>query len=451
MTMPSLLRFTIVSVIIWVINGPQSFAGEDLKKFFTRYEMQRDNDGQLIAVHDRSLSYKNFSLKHTLDQSLLYLHQLALAGNENDDVRKIVSELELSFNSEMLELDNIIIDRTEKKITTIKNLTSLAFARNNGIGLQELLKDPKWQDFTNALEEEIQALPLTNRILAFPQEKFYFYKRDLFRTIFNGAASLVKSFLPFGAWFDVVNFFYKRAQSLVAENYQYHQELLLYYITNYSAGDLKITEHERRLILSSLMDANLNMLYFWKPITGSRDWEGFGIKDWNLSLNKVEKRVKKFSKRYKKVENDFGPYFASAITKKGKNVVVNFNDAPFYLLKIPSISYIFAHPNLITLERGSYELLKIALKFIPIGAVSTIGESILNFRYKRHVISEAQAFAYLESTIERLNDDDTVANLRAMQMTFLRQSVNPLILYSLRDHHGIEGNDSMGMNTIFGH
>ncbi|MBI2519728.1 MAG: hypothetical protein HYV97_04905 [Bdellovibrio sp.] len=392
----------------------------DVNLFNQRFSFKRNSNGVLVAVIDRSLIGMTQNLKArdfiqgTLEE-LIQLSQDLRAQGHGSNLSLVIQDF-LSLNITQMSPEN-------NQKTARALLASLDTEK-----LRQLIKHPEWEKVYAALDFEVGQIGDDYAILARPDSRLYYYKRNLFSGISKSITSLIKSLLPFGAWMDIVNFLSKKFIDTLHENKKFHKNILLYYVRNFSAEELGLSELEVKKILSSLYDDEMPLYAVWDLWDAIRDWPSYGeVRLWK-AMNKVEKGIKKYSGKFRSLDERWGDYYYLATNKKGHRLVLNFMDPVYYFTRFPSVGMYLDKRWANILERSLYEVVKLAVRFLPWGFVGTVVDPLLNIRYKDQIEHEGSLLAYLEG------NDEEFSLIRDV----VRQSINPFIIRTgtLHDRNG---------------
>ncbi len=403
-----------MKIILWMmvlVFAQLQFAySADLEHFIKRFSFKRNAQGILVAVIDRSLldMTQNLKARDLIQGSLAELIKLSEdlhAQGHGGDLSLVIQDF-LNRNLSQLSAEN----NQETALTLLASLDSKK--------IRELMNHPEWEKVYAALDFEVKLLGDDYATLARPDSRLYFYKRNLFSGISKNITSLIKSLLPFGAWLDVVNFLSKKFIDTIHENQKFHKNILLYYVRNFNAEDLGLSELERKKILSSLFDDEMPLYAVWDLWDAIRDWPSYGETRHGKAMKKVEKGIKKYSGKFRSLDERWGDYYYLATTKKGHRVVLNFMDPVYFFTRFPSVGVYLDKRWANILERSIYEVVKLAVRFLPWGFVGTVVDPMLNIRYKDQIEHEGSLLAHLEGNDQAFS----------LSKDVLRQSINPFII-----------------------
>jgi len=396
-----------MAVVFTQIQFAQS---ADIELFAKRFSLERNTQGTLVAVLDRSLRgmTQNLKSRDFIQGSLAELIELSQ---------------ELRARGHAGNLSAVIQDFLNKDVTQLtpeaNQKTALALlASLDPEKLRELMNHPEWEKVYAALDLEVNRLGDDYATLARPESRLYYYKRNLFSGIATGITSLIKSLLPFGAWLDLVNYLSKKFIDSIHENQTFHKNILLHYVRTFTPEELGLSELEVKKILSSLFDDEMPLYAVWDLWDAIRDWPTYGeTRHWK-AMKKVEKGIRKYRGKFRSLDERWGDYYYLATNKSGHRLVLNFMDPVYYFTRFPSVGMYVDKRWANVLERSIYEVVKLAVRFLPWGFVGTVVDPLLNIRYKNQIEHEGSLLAHLEGNDEEFSLIRDVA----------RQSINPFII-----------------------
>lgn len=399
-------------IILIICLIPSSIFAQSLDQFHRRYTLERNSSGALIKIidNDITLAVENFSLGDEIHKLTLLIQTM-----NKDNSNRTQSEIKHDLKNVLEDLSN----NKEDYIPIIDELTSIIaelpssklWNSDHASGVYRKLEQ-NWKD-------EVKNGSFS--IIANLEDKYYFYKINLHNQLMSGVISLAKSVVPGGAALNAVTYIIKRFSSFVEDSKVYHQNILLQYLTSFSYEDLGMTEQERNLAISSVMEAKTKWFDVFSLFRVKKNWEYFGVKKIQKEQKKAWKRLSKHRDKYSYVGDSIGTYFYNVGFKKGNNGIVNLLKGKFLFISRPSVTWIKERPNYVFTKRLAYELAKFTVSVIPVKFVSSIFNPLINSFHKTQIKQEGNLLGYYESWG---NDE--------MKKVMLKQSINPILIHSLK-------------------
>jgi hypothetical protein len=399
-------------ILLIICLVPSTIFAQSLDQFHRRYTLERNSGGTLIKIIDNDITAasESFSLSTEIN-NLTSLLQIMGKNSRSRTLFEIENDLKSVLEKLSNEKENYE-SITEELISIISELPSEKLWNSDKASSVYQKLEQNWMD-------EVKNGSFS--IIANLEDKYYFYKINLHTQLMKGVISLAKSVVPGGAALNAVTYIIKRFSSFVEDSKAYHQNILLQYLTTFSPKDLGITEQERNLAISSIMEAKTKWFDVFSLFRVKKNWEGFGLRKIEKQQKKVWKRLSKHRNKYSYVGDSIGTYFYNVGFKKGNNGIVNLLKGKFLFNSRPSVTWIKERPNYVFTKRLVYELAKFAVSVIPVKFVSSVFNPLVNSFHKTQIKQEGNLWGYYEAWE---NDN--------MRKVILRQSINPILIHSLK-------------------
>ena len=312
-------------ILLIICLVPSTIFAQSLDQFHRRYTLERNSGGTLIKIIDNDITAASESF--SLSTEINNLTSLLKIMGKNSRSRTLF-EIENDLKSVLEKLSNEKENYesiTEELISIISELPSEKLWNSDKASSVYQKLEQNWMD-------EVKNGSFS--IIANLEDKYYFYKINLHTQLMKGVISLAKSVVPGGAALNAVTYIIKRFSSFVEDSKAYHQNILLQYLTTFSPKDLGITEQERNLAISSIMEAKTKWFDVFSLFRVKKNWEGFGLRKIEKQQKKVWKRLSKHRNKYSYVGDSIGTYFYNVGFKKGNNGIVNLLKGKFLFNKV---------------------------------------------------------------------------------------------------------------------
>ncbi len=396
-----------IVVLFSVVSFSAQGSVGDFKK---RFELVRDNSGELVEVRDKlfiqEVSILNY-LRFVQQQIVKSLNSRsaddpALAA---DQVMEMIYEAQdEAIRGDQLEWMRPLV---EDSVNELKNFD-----------LNLLFKNSKSKNVFRNFERELQNQwsLLGVNLIARPQDSQYFYKRNVGYEAVKFGLNLAKKMLSNIPVLNFASQFIVEYEKVVRERRTFHQNMFLHFVENYDAKDLGMSKVEADRIVSSIYESRIAWFNYFESQAAISDWDRYGFNIFYRDIRMANQILITRPDFYDSLGNRINFAFQDAVVD-GKKVILNlFNKAHQFSVR-PAIAYYYEQPKRIETERALLELVKVGLSLVTVpDFVKDIARGHINSLYKAHKLTEGALVAYLEE----------VGNKR-LKSQILSQNLNPFV------------------------
>lgn len=398
-------------VIYSFFLASNAFSG--IKEFNERFVLVKNSQGDVTKIKDTSLTYR----RHLKEELWSSYDMLMNRLNEYKDVPNPTDE---SLEEDFAQISDLTEDQVDYQEKLTKIMARLQKAWGPGESKSLLLeKKEQINPILDKLENDIEQLVSLPewQVVSSLNQPGYFYKRKVFRTIIRNAASQIKLILPIGPAVYWAIYYVKMYERYLHETKREHQNMLLYYLTNYSGETLGLTELEHKKALSSIFESNIAFYDIFELFRARRTWKNYGLSKLIKIKEKVEKRKEKYEDHFSGSMTDLTT-FHSQTTKDDGKVLVDFYTKKSLLSGKYSLSYYYNKPKLVLAKRIYLTMLRFVYDFLPLPTgVGFILDQLTASEMNSQIRREGSLIAHFEDH----GDKEMVKKL------FI-QAVNPVAL-----------------------
>ncbi len=357
-----------------------------VEAFSKRFELIK-KEGKLVAIRDRSLSFK-FSIKPYLKfvKETLLEEQRIMASKED-----YAAELEELFAEEFYEKG----DRNNQNIRyLVRSMEEL-----KSIDVEKVFNDPGFKEVVTKFEKKLgdAMLSLDPRIVARLDNPTFFYKRTVGYQAVKWALNFAKSKLSSVPILNTATYIIVRVEKLIRERRLFHQNMMMHYFENYSEEKLGMTHEEVNLTWSSIYESRIPWYAFWESSAAKENWNKYGVTKFFAGVRTANTRFRKYQSNYSRVGRRFNFAFRGA-TYKDQDVIVNMVDSQNQFNMKPAIAYYVHSPSKIKRTRVVLQLAGLGISFVPIpGFIKNIASNYFKSFYETQKITEGALYGYFES------------------------------------------------------
>tara|TARA_R110000868_G_scaffold345134_1_gene606239 strand:+ start:6107 stop:7318 length:1212 start_codon:yes stop_codon:yes gene_type:complete len=366
-----------------------SVSAQSLDGFNKRFRLVKDLEGNLVTVHDNSLSFK-FSLKPYLKfiKSHLLSEQARL---QSKGIEAYQAELDQLFEGELW-------DRGDTNSTTRLILTDSMKALND-VDVDGVFKDEAFKEVMKAFEGRIQEAMrfLDPTVVARVDDPKFFWKKTATHQALVFAIDFARKRLSSVPMLNTALFVLKESERLIRASRTYHQNMLLYYVEEFKAADLGMTHEESNMVFSSIHEARIPWYAIWESNAAAADWSKYGVNKFYASVRSANSRLDKHESKYDKIGDRVNYAFQYA-SYKGDVVVLNkFNGTHMFDGK-PAISLNLDRPSKVMRQRIVLQLANLGLSFVPLPSfIKDLAHNFVKSFYEQQSLTEGAMYATFES------------------------------------------------------
>lgn len=358
----------------------------DVEAFSKRFELIK-KEGKLVAIRDRSLSFK-FSIAPYLKfikETLLEEQRLM---NSKADYQY---ELEELFAEEFYEKG----DRNNENIRyLVRSMNEL-----KNIDVEKVFNDPGFKEVVTKYEKKLgdAMMQLDPRVVAKLDDSTFFYKRTVGYQAVKWALNFAKSRLSSVPILNTASYIIVRVEKLIRERRQFHQNMMMHYFENYSETKLGMTHDEVNLAWSSIYESRIPWYAFWESSAAKQDWNKYGVTRFFQGVRAANNRFRTHQTNYSRVGRRFNFAFRGA-TYKGDDVIVNMVNQHNQFDRKPAIAHYVHKPGKIKRQRIVLQLAGLGISFVPMPQfIKNIASGYFKSFYETQKITEGALYGYFES------------------------------------------------------
>lgn len=382
----------------WGLLLTTTLYAKSLDKFHKRFQIIRAQDGKLIGIRDNSLSFK-FSaapyvkmIKEQLkkEQDLIVKSQLA---GEQVYEKRVRSMLEES-REEMLQ-QGYSNEEFEKYLkVTIESLKKLA-----ELNIEAIFSNPIFNDIVAKFEGKITEaiLLLDPTILANVSDPTFFYKRNVTYKAVTWALDFARKRLSQIPILNTVSYVIVQVEGLITERRNFHQNMLLHYLENFSEEELGLTHDEVNMIWSSIYESRIPWFSFWESSSAKLNWMKYGSENFYLNYRMATQKLRNAGSIYSEVGERINYAFQNVMFNN-QRVIINLFDDESMIQKRPAIAYNYDKPKEVSTKRIMLNLAQLGLSFVPINqSFKDLADAFIKSFYANQKITEGALYGYFES------------------------------------------------------
>jgi hypothetical protein len=397
-----------------------SFAG-DLESFKTRFKIQRDEEGKLIGVRAPWV-VQNFSLTAYLKQvkedlvghNQRYEKYLA-AGPQG--AAKFTAEVQAELEMLRTELSNSKStgDDLETSIAELeKSLLNLP-GEHSVEDLNFVSTDGLMEEYQLKLKDAFTKYSLD--LIAEPNDPRHFYKLEVTYKVVSWALEQAKKRFSSVPLLNVATFIIVETHKLMMDQRAFSQNMMMYYLDNYKASELGLTDTEVNRIMSSIFESRIAWMNYMESNRAAASWERYGFDHYYALVRQGEKQLKNYVAINRDAVSMKKNYAFAEVTTASTHVMLNLLNTAHQYTGKPAVAYDFNKPTKVKNLRRLIRLGQFGLSFIPLpGFIKSTVNNFADSTYKAQRLTEGALVGYFEDN----------KNL-VMRNEILSQQGNPFI------------------------
>lgn len=383
--------------------------GKSVDNFNKRFEFER-KDGKIVTVRDNSI-FQKFGIrpyvefiKENLLQEQAFMRQAGLVSDEAYDnhVRDMFQE-EVGFapNSKM-----------EKQIeNVVKSLKELG-----KLNVDAIFSNPEFNKVISTFESKLKdaLLQLDPRVIARPEDTRFFVTKNRIYEAVKFGLSMAKKMLGEIPLLNTASYVIVEVEKMIRTQREFHQNMFLHYLQNFTPAELGLTRTEADHIFSSFYESRIPWYAFWETKAAELNWDNYGFNKFGKAVKTGTDRLLNFKGKYDKRGMRVN-YAFSEVTKDGEDVIVNLVDFENMIQREPAVAFSRTNPEKIKRKRILLQLGQLGLSFVPLSAwLKDIAEDFMKSMYEKQQVTEGALYGYFES--EGMKED---------KEQLVKQYVNP--------------------------
>ncbi|MFW5887441.1 MAG: hypothetical protein ACOCUH_01450 [Bacteriovoracia bacterium] len=419
-------------IVMLLSMASVAYGGITTEGFKKRFYLEKDVDGEVVAIYDKALALGNFSIKPALTaiaQNMDFHRQKISSKNkeyfeEINSLNQLVAlELEKALkDSDDQELKDALrqLKQNSKSDTPFHQISS-ALGLLPDINFKELFSKENIKKVFKEFKKQMKLYFQQQNVatLARLDNPRYYYTQQGVNTAVRKTLEFARRKLDNIPLLNLISYIIVRTDRLIHDRRLYHQYMLKYYLERFDASELGLTKDEADRAMSSIYEAQIPLMSIRESNYAVRNWMRYGFDKFYMEVRRANTRARDVEYRYDRLGRQLGFAFQRAYTTNGKRYIIHLLNNKHMLSQKPAVAYNFDHPYRIVTIRILLGVAKIGVNFLPIsdkikGYIDRFVDSI----YAKQRLTEGALFAYMES-----HERDDIA--RIIQM----QTVNPYDLY----------------------
>lgn len=355
--------------------------------FHKRFELVRNDQGELIQIKDRTIATK-FSVKPYLQQIKKDLIELKAYMNSHKaqfdgEIDGIISELGTDDKAAGMNLQIV-----KDAVYTIPSLEV--------DDLMKAITDHNMMEvYENRLTQEMMGLGLNT--VANLNDSKYFYKRAVTYKAVTFALDYAKKHFSNVPVLNTISHVVVQIEKMIRERRTFHQNMLLHYFENFSEAELGMTKEEVDLAFSSIYESRIAWNDFISSNNAAADWKNYGANLFFSGVRMANNKVRNFGTQ--NIETKLRYNFAFVeVMDQGERKVLNLFDNQHMLSMKPAVAYNYDKPGKVKRTRQILSLAQIALSFVPYApGLKNIVNQFIDSTYESQKQTEGSLLGYFES------------------------------------------------------
>ncbi len=397
------MRSIILGLALTLSTGAIANTKLTAEGFHKRFELIRNDQGELLEIRDRTISTK-FSLKPFMGQikeDLINLRDYINAHKGED--------IDAEIDAMLADLDSSDMKNSEAMMAgqTIKDSVKVI----GHLDVEGLMKVIQSRDvlaqYENKLTQEMSALSLNT--VANLKDSRYFYKRAVTYKVVTWALEQAKKHFSEIPLLNTVSYVIVKVEKLIRERRTFHQNMLLHYFENFSEKDLGMSKEEVDLAFSSIYESRIAWNNPFESSNAVENWSRYGLNIFYTGVRAANVKVRNMSEMGTEVKSRYNYAFLE-VMENGERLVLNLFDNKHMLSGKPAVAYNYAQPNKIKQMRSMLGLAQVGISFIPVGdGIKDLVSQFISSTYEKQAQSEGALVGFFESN----GNSVMIENIRA--------------------------------------
>ena len=393
-----------IILVVCLVLSLSSGAAE-INNFSERFKVVREEEGKLVKIVDR-VARKKFSIGLYLEfiKEALLEEQALMLDNENYAAH-IEEFLEREFDDEELN-ENLYEGKggtlgrgVQGKFLSRKQVILSSLQGLGKVDIEALFNNSKFKKLMIRFEKRLsKALDqIDPRILAYPHDSKFFYRRAMTYQIVIWGLDLAKRFTSSLPVLNTISYILVKVERLIRERRMFHQNRLLHYLENFNAEDLGLSHEEANLVFSSIYESRIPWSGFKESKAAQNGWKQYGTNHFYARIRQANNKLRGFKSKYDAVGERLNYSFQSA-QYKGREVILNLYNGDNMFQTRPAIAFDREDSHRVLRKRMLIHLAEFGLSFITLpNWIKGNVESYLKSFYEKQRLTEGALFAYFET------------------------------------------------------
>jgi hypothetical protein len=375
--------------------------------FDKHFKVKRDDQGKLIAVKARMVSFK-FNMKDFVeriknDLKDEQLKQIMKGKQYNVELEEMINEFGFENKSDQDDVAHVIRE-------VLNGLAGVDVDESFGI----IEKTGFFTEFAAKLRQALLNFDLS--VIANPNNSRFFYRKKATYRVVTWALDFARKRFSSIPILNAASYVIVKVEKLIREQREYYQNMLLHYLHRYE-DRLGFTKEEADHIFSSIYEARISWTGLMESNRAADTWDRYGTNKFFLALRTSNNRFRNARWNYRSVGPKASYAFATVTGEKGK-MIINLVNNKHMLSSAPAVAYYFEKPKKIMRTRLLIQIVEMAISFVPVGdGLKNIFNNFAKSFYEKQKITEGALVAYLD-----LAGEDELAQ------KMVNQTLNPFLM-----------------------
>lgn len=399
-TMEGVLMKTIITTLVMLVSF--SAFGKTSDAFHKRFQFER-KEGKIVTVRDNSIGVK-FSIapyvqfiKSSLLKEQAFMQQAGLVGEKAYD----------NHVYDMLTTETLSLRRNNKVDKQIENVVK-SLRELSKLNVEKIFNNPKFNEVLAKFEFKLTdaLIQLDPRVIARPEDANFFVTKNRIYEAVKFGLKMAKKMLGEVPLLNTASYVIVEVEKMVRTQREFHQNMFLHYLQNFSPAELGMTRTEADHIFSSIYESRIPWYAFWESRAAELNWDNYGFNKFGKTIKSGTDRLLNFKGKYDKRGSRVN-YAFSNVTKDAEDVIINLVDYENMIQREPAVAFSRTNPNKIKRKRVLLQLGQLGLSFVPLSAwLKDIAEDFMKSMYEQQQVTEGALYGYFESN--EMEDDQAL-------------------------------------------
>lgn len=383
---------SIITAIVMLLSF--TAFGKTTDAFTKRFQFER-KDGKVVTVRDNSIGvnfsiapYVNF-IKSALLNEQAFMQQAGL-----------VSDTAYDEHVEDMLTDQYNFRRNKKLDKQIENVVK-SLKELGKLNIEKIFSNPKFNEVLAKFEFKLTdaLIQLDPRVIARPEDPNFFVTKNRIYEAVKFGLKMAKKMLGEVPLLNTATYVIVEVEKMVRTQREFHQNMFLHYLQNFTPEELGLTRTEADHIFSSIYESKIPWYAFWESKAAALNWDNYGFNKFGKTIKAGTTRLLNFKGKYDKRGQRVNFAF-SEVTKDAEDVIVNLVDFENMIQREPAVAFSRTNPNKIKRRRVLLQLGQLGLSFVPLSAwLKDIAEDFMKSMYEKQQITEGALYGYFESNV----------------------------------------------------
>lgn len=359
--------------------------------FQKRFQIVRDESGKLVGIRDRTMPVK-FEvapyvkmIKEQIIAEQSYM-QKTNAVTYEDEVKSL-----LELDESAIARDPQYERRVEVVVDSLKQLATL--------NVDTVFKNPVFNEVVNKYQDKMTGaiLMLDPTMIAMVNDSSFFYKKNVTYQVVSWGLDFARKRLTQIPVLNTASHIIVQVEKKITERRNFHQNMLLHYLENFSAEELGLSHDEVNLVWSSIYESRIPWYAFWESNAAKANWEKYGVNNFYTQFRAASATLRNSTVLYSEMFDRVNFAFQE-VNYNGDKVIVNLFDQESMFEKRPAVAHNYNKPTQVIRKRVLLSLAELGLSFVSLPAI--IKDNVTLFiksYYEKQRITEGALYGFFES------------------------------------------------------